>query len=121
MEGMHCYNPPVNCDSGGLTYPIYEYSHANGCSITGGYVYRGSQIPGLDGTYFFADYCSARIWSFQFDGTNIANLNERTAELAPGQGQSIRSISSFGVDGFGELYIVDLSDGAIFKIVPRST
>ncbi|HBC46297.1 MAG TPA: hypothetical protein DCZ43_04555 [candidate division Zixibacteria bacterium] len=119
MEGLHCYNPPANCDPGGLIYPIYEYSHDLGCSITGGYVYRGGILPTLAGTYFFADYCSARIWSFSFDGSNIVDFTERTTELAPGSGQSINNISSFGRDGYGEIYIIDYSDGEIYKIIPR--
>jgi len=118
MEGLHCYNPSVNCDPGGLTYPVTEYSHANGCSITGGYVYRGCRIPDLRGTYFYGDYCSGRIWSFRYDGAVLSDSAERTTELAPGNGMSIGNISSFGEDARGELYIIDYSDGEIYKIVP---
>lgn len=118
MEGEHCYNPSVNCDPGGLVYPITEYSHSVGCSITGGYVYRGCRIPDLRGTYFYADYCNGRIWSFRYDGAVLSDSTERTAELAPGGGLAIGSISSFGEDALGELYIIDYSDGEIYKIVP---
>lgn len=118
MEGLHCYNPPTDCDPGGLVLPITDYSHANGCSITGGYVYRGCHIPDLRGTYFYADYCSGRIWSFHYDGSIMTDSMERTAELAPGNGMSIDNISSFGEDIEGELYILDLADGEIYKIVP---
>jgi glucose/arabinose dehydrogenase len=118
MEGMHCYNPSVNCDTVGLTMPIYEYGHNIGCAITGGYLYRGGVMPNLDGTYFFADFCANRIWSFRYDGANISDFAERTSELAPGPGQSINSISSFGEDSFGELYVVDLNDGEIFRVIP---
>jgi glucose/arabinose dehydrogenase len=120
MEGNHCYNPPDNCDPGGLTYPIHEYSHGGTpfrCSVTGGYVYRGGSIPDLQGAYFFADYCSNQIWSFRYDGENVVGLTDRTSELAPGNGFSIDDISSFGEDAGGELYIVDLG-GEVFKIVP---
>jgi len=120
MEGNHCYNPSENCDPGGLTYPIHEYSHGGSpfrCSISGGYVYRGSAIPDIQGRYFFADYCSEQIWSFLYDGNNLTELTDRTAELAPGGGLSIDDISSFGEDAFGELYIVDIG-GEVFKIVP---
>lgn len=123
MEGDHCYNPPNNCDPGGLTYPIYEYSHSGSpykCSITGGYVYRGNVIPDLQGTYFFADYCSDQIWSFSYDGNNIAEFTDRTVELAPDSGYAINNISSFGEDGSGELYVVDLG-GEVFKIIPVPT
>ena len=120
-EGFACYNPPQNCDPGGLTDPIYVYDHSQGrCSITGGYVYRGNVIQELAGTYFFADYCSADIYSFIFDGGNITDFQDRTDELAPGNGQSISSISSFGEDVFGEIYICDLSGGEVFKIVPAN-
>lgn len=118
MEGDSCYNPPINCDPGGLTYPIYVYSHGGSpfrCSITGGYVYRGNAIPELQGTYFFADYCSGQIWSFRYDSTGISQFTDRTLELAPGNGMSINNISSFGEDGKSNLYMVDL-DGEIYRI-----
>jgi glucose/arabinose dehydrogenase len=120
MEGNYCYNPPINCDPGGLTYPIHEYSHGGNpfrCSVTGGYVYRGSDIADLYGTYFFADFCSDQVWSFRYDGSNLTSFTDRTAELNPGNGVSIDSISSFGEDGNGELYLVDLG-GEIFKLCP---
>jgi glucose/arabinose dehydrogenase len=118
MEGDHCYNPPTNCDPGGLTDPIHEYSHGgdpNRCAIVGGFVYRGEAIPDLQGTYFFADDCSGQIWSFRYDGDNLTEFTDRTAELDPGSGMSIDQISSFGEDAAGELYIVDL-DGEVYKI-----
>lgn len=100
------------------TFPIYEYSHSGGnCSVTGGYVYRGGAIPFLQGTYFFADFCSNQIWSFRYDGNNLTEFQNRTSELAPGGGLSITSISSFGEDASGELYITDLNGGEVFKIV----
>ena len=120
MEGSSCYNPSTNCDPGGLTYPIYEYSHSEGCSISGGYVYRGCAIPDLSGTYFFADYCSDRIWSFEYDGQNLTDFTERTVELDPQSGLSFQQIVSFGTDALGEMYIVDRS-GRIFKIVSADT
>jgi hypothetical protein len=124
MEGFHCYNTtncPVGtppCNDPGLTLPILEYDHSGGkCSVTGGYVYRGCAIPDLQGTYFYADYCSAQIWSFRYDGIMITGFQERTAELDPGGSLSIDTITSFGEDGDGEIYIVD-QGGEIFKIVP---
>jgi len=124
MEGAHCFSssncpdstPPCNDPS--LTIPIFEYGHSAGnCSVTGGYVYRGCSIPNLQGTYFFADYCTARIVSFRYDGNNITELRERTSELDPGGGLNLNLITSFGEDASGELYIVD-QGGEIFKIVP---
>lgn len=116
-EGMHDFNTQ-NC--GGLTLiePIHEYDHeGNRCSITGGEVYRGLAIPDLRGTYFFADFCSGQIWSFQFDGDVTGPIQERTAELAPAGGLHISFISSFGRDARGELYICDMKDGEVYKIV----
>jgi glucose/arabinose dehydrogenase len=121
MEATHCTGlTGCTCNDAGLTLPIYEYSHGGSpsrCSITGGYVYRGCAIPDLQGTYFFADYCSNQIWSFRFDGFAISEFTDRTAELAPNVG-TIASISSFGEDAYGELYVCDLSGGEVFKIVP---
>lgn len=117
MEGNHCFNPATNCDPGGLTRPITEYSHAFGCAVTGGFVYRGCQIPALRGTYFFADFCSGRIWSIRYDGTTLSDSTERTAQLDPPGTQVISQVSSFGEDARGELYILDYADGEVYKIV----
>ena len=126
MEGDHCYtdsdcnDPPILCNDPSLTDPIHEYSHATGCSVSGGFVYRGPLIPSLQGTYFFADFCSPTIWSFEYDGNSVNNFTDRTAELAPGGGLSIGSIAGFGEDGFGELYICDRDGGAsgeVYRIV----
>jgi len=117
MEGNHCYNPSVNCDPGGLIYPITEYSHSFGCSVTGGIVYRGCRIPDLRGTYFYSDWCNGRIWSFRYDGNNLTDSTEKTSELDPDGDLSIGNISSFGEDAQGELYILDFSDGEIYKLI----
>jgi glucose/arabinose dehydrogenase len=118
MEGNHSTGlTGLNSFQPNLTSPIYEYSHNGGsASVTGGYVYRGSAIPDLQGTYFFADYVTNHIWSFRYNGSIMAEFQDRTAELAPGGGLNIGSISSFGEDAAGELYIVDQVDGEIFRI-----
>jgi hypothetical protein len=87
--------------------------------VTGGYVYRGSAIPVLPGTYFFADFCSNQIYSFRYHGATLTEYQNRTTQLAPGGGLSIASISSFAEDGVGELYIIERSAtaGEVFKIV----
>ena len=100
--------------------PIYDYQHGSGplegnC-VTGGYVYRGSSIPALQGTYFFADFISGNIWSFRYDGQQISDFQNRLAELTPAEG-NFSLFSSFGEGGTGELYIVSHA-GDIFKIVP---
>ncbi len=120
MEGNNCTGlSGCTCLDAALTDPIHTYTHGGGrCSITGGYVYRGCFIEGLGGTYFFADHCSNNIWSFLFTGAANPAVTDRTADLAPGGGLSIASISSFGEDTAGELYICDLNGGEVFKIVP---
>jgi len=122
--GWRCYegDDPYNTSGCGpttdYTFPIYQYGHTLGrCAITGGYVYRGCAISDLNGTYFFGDYCTGEIWSLEYNGSVVSNFQDRTAELAP-TGTSIDQVSSFGEDAFGEIYIVDYSDGEIYKIVP---
>ncbi|PTQ81654.1 hypothetical protein C8R21_10830 [Nitrosospira multiformis] len=91
------------------TPPIFEYNHtADGASVIGGYVYRGSEIPGLAGTYFFADFVNDKVMSFRFTGSGITDLTDRTAELLSPTGIS-GSISSFGEDASGNLYLVSLN------------
>ena len=89
MEGQACYRPG-GCSTSGLTLPVLEYSHADGCSITGGYVYRGSAIPEIQGLYFYADYCDGWVRSFEYSGGTARNPRNWPA-LAPGG-----RISSFG-------------------------
>lgn len=88
-----------------------------GCSVTGGYVYRGKTIPELHGTYFFADYCSGHIWSFEFSGGRVRNVHDRTAQINLAGGEFTTYVSSFGQDAQGELYVVDYN-GGVYKIIP---
>ena len=105
-----------------ISLTIHEYSHALGFSITGGNVYRGCDIPTLDGTYFFGDYVFPRLWSFTYDGNAVQDFVSRYTELSPSSdGFTINQISSFGEDARGELYIVDQgsgSSGQVFRNVP---
>ncbi len=110
MEGAHCFNPQSNCDRSGLVLPISEYSHAEGCSVTGGYVYRGARYPALQGQYFFADYCIGTIWSLTRDATGKWSRTDRLAA-------DIR-ISSFGEDVNGELYVIDHS-GTVYRMTAK--
>lgn len=109
MEGTHCFSPSTNCDSTDLVLPITEYGHDVGCSVTGGYVYRGSNFPQMAGAYFYGDFCSGRIWALYRDGAG----EWRTTKLL----DSGLSISSFGEDEAGELYVTDLGDGRLFRLV----
>ena len=109
MEGLHCYPAGEACDPAGLILPVAEYDHSQGCSVTGGYVYRGQQFPSLDGTYLFGDYCSGRIWGLARDGQG----QWRMAEV----GRANVEPSSFGEDESGELYLADLQGVQLYKIV----
>jgi glucose/arabinose dehydrogenase len=109
MEGVACYSPSSGCPRSGLTLPVLDYDHSNGCSITGGYVYRGSAAPGLRGLYFYSDYCSGWVRSFRLQGTAAADQRDWPA-LRPG-GQ----VTSFGEDAQGELYIM-IQSGKVFRI-----
>ena len=130
MEASKCYNPEKNCDEKGLTLPIHEYpndanymvvlgggsqTNSDGCSVTGGYVYRGSKIKGLNGYYIFGDYCSGNIWTFKVINDKATSLTNRTKEINLGNGEFTTYISSFGEDADGELYIVEYN-GGIYKI-----
>ncbi|MFO0588034.1 MAG: PQQ-dependent sugar dehydrogenase [Polyangiaceae bacterium] len=115
MEGLHCFSPMNGCDQSGLTLPVTEYDHiSTGKSITGGYVYRGSKMPGLRGTYFYADYVTKKMWMFAWDGSSASvTPTDITADLMPPD-----AISSFGQDNFGEVYVVSLY-GQIYRIDPK--
>ncbi|MFN0134187.1 MAG: PQQ-dependent sugar dehydrogenase [Phycisphaerales bacterium] len=101
-----------------VTFPVFAYDHAVGCSVIGGYVYRGRSMPWLRGTYFFADYCTASVRSLRHDAGVVHDLVDHTAELAT-PGLAIDGIASFGEDAEGEVYICDLGGGEVYKIVPR--
>lgn len=113
-EGTVCYKPMQGCDMTGIELPAKEYDHnSGGCSVNGGYVYRGSKIPGLRGTYFYGDYCSKQIWTFVWKGGAAADGKEISGDL--GALQLLQAPSSFGQDADGELYVVDLA-GTVYRI-----
>ncbi len=110
LEATHCFLQG-SCDSSEYVLPVAEYDHIEGgCSVTGGYVYRGENYPEMSGNYLFGDYCSGRIWSLfrSSDGEWILN-DVLDSDLA---------ISSFGEDSSGELYVLDHNGGSIFRVVP---
>jgi glucose/arabinose dehydrogenase len=111
FEGTDCYQPSDGCGMVGWQEPTIKYSHEVGCSVTGGYVYRGNAIPELVGHYFYADWCNGLIRSFRYDGTAAVDENDWTTQLA-GAGQ----VASFGIDGDGEMLVVD-SNGKIYRVV----
>jgi glucose/arabinose dehydrogenase len=112
LEGRACYNPPTGCSSTGKTAPLAVYSHGFGCSVTGGYVYRGTKYPAMAGAYLFADYCSGRIWAVAANGAAIQSplLISDTAF----------SISSFGQSQNGTLYVANHRTGAIYQLIGLS-
>ncbi|MDB6146513.1 MAG: hypothetical protein JWO45_177 [Spartobacteria bacterium] len=116
-------NPPVGGDRplDGVD-PIFDYPRTTGGSIIGGYVYRGKQIPGLQGRYVFGDYVTHKIFALSYDGATVSNFQDITSQLFPTSSGnfSLGSPASFGEDANGELYICDIVNGALFKIVPVS-
>lgn len=106
MEGNSCTgNPGCSCPMIGAVPPVLEYDHSEGCAIIGGYVYRGTDIPALEGQYFYGDFCTSKVWSVPTMGGTLGTVVDRTTELSPPAG-SLGFVSSFGEDGRGELLIV---------------
>ena len=112
MEGKHCYpfDPSESCTTTGLVLPFVDYQHVNGaCSISGGYVYRGSKLTQITGHYFYADFCTGDVSSFAYP--NPARV-DWSPLIRPGG-----NVSSFGEDASGELYIMQLN-GPVYRIIP---
>ena len=109
MEGRHCYVPASGCNKTGKTLPIVEYTHTYGCSVTGGFVYRGSAYPMLRGGYFFGDFCSGRIWTISAGARSPATRTflYRSPNI---------TISSFGESESRELYVVDYG-GRVLRVI----
>ena len=110
-EGSHCFDPPAGCDPAGVTMPVTEYAHGDGCAIIGGVVYHGQAIPALRGAYLFSDNCSGTLWAID------AGLDAPQAPIV--LMETGRSISSFGVDDTGEVYLTDLG-GTLLRLTPAS-
>jgi glucose/arabinose dehydrogenase len=109
-EGFECHEPSSGCDRTGLTPPEYEYTHGVGCSVTGGFVYRGTRNPTMEGRYFFGDYCQGWVRSFFWNGDDATNtLQHPTLDVGT-------ELTSFGEDERGELYLTT-RDGRLLRIV----
>jgi len=108
MEGNHCYAQD-ECERTGLMLPVAEYSHDLGCSVTGGYVYRGTAVPPLRGVYLFADYCTGVMWGMGRDASGAWVMSEPI--------ETMLNISSFGEDAAGEVYVTDLN-GELYQVTP---
>ena len=103
LEGNYCFLSRTNCDSTGFEPPILEYNHSDGCSITGGIVYRGTEIPSLTGAYIYGDYCSGKIWGLRYAVESITDH----ALLV----DSDLRVSSFGEDLIGNVYVLSRTKG----------
>jgi glucose/arabinose dehydrogenase len=112
MEASDCFEPSSGCPRAGLTLPVLEYAHADGCSITGGFVYRGQAIPGLQGHYLYADYCEGWVRSFRYAEGQAAD--KRSYPLP-----DVGNISSFGEDSQRELYLIS-HRGTVHRIAPAT-
>ena len=108
MEGDHCFSPRSGCVDSGMVAPVAEYGRSDGCSITGGYVYRGNDIPSLFGAYVYADYCSGKIWGLRYNGQTVT---EQTLLV-----DSELLITSFAEDSQGNLYVLSRNEG-IYRLV----
>jgi glucose/arabinose dehydrogenase len=113
FEGTSCYepDPTTGCAPGNRAFPQLEYSHAEGCSVTGGFVYRGGDLPGLAGHYFYGDFCRGWIRSFRYENGTVTEPIDWTDQLG-----TVGGLASFGIDGQGEMYIVSLTTGEIYRL-----
>ena len=113
--------PPLSCststfDTSDALLPAFEYTHAQGCSITGGYVYRGAAIPSLDGVYLYSDFCTAFVGGIRYEGGEVVAADVLSDANGP-LGEQLEGPTSFGRDNAGEIYLLDRG-GRVFKFVP---
>ena len=109
LEGSACFSPSVNCDPAGTTLPALEYSHADGCSVIGGFVYRGKRIPELFGRYIYGDLCGGWVRSFRFVSDTVTERREWLT--------GVGAITSFGIDADGEVYVMTAA-GPVYRLDP---
>ena len=109
FEGNHIYagSTPL-LSAGRYVRPVVEYPHSQGCSVSGGYVYRGKLVPSAVGRYFYGDYCSGTIWSFKIANGRATSLRREVF--------NIKGLSGFGVDTNGELYLMSVDSGDVFRL-----
>ncbi|HMK92988.1 MAG TPA: PQQ-dependent sugar dehydrogenase [Thermoleophilia bacterium] len=111
FEGNHVYDSSTQLAGPGVyRAPIAEYSHSDGCAVDGGYVYRGTTLPPNVGRYFYGDNCSGNIWSLEVVGGKATAVRKEPFTV-PG-------LSSFAVDGSGELYLMSVSSGSLYRLSP---
>ena len=115
-EGTRCFAPSEGCDRAGLVPPVYEYGRADGCSVTGGYVYRGAAMPALRGWYLFSDYCAGGIRAIPAGPAAAGEAVRAVALWQDGPGEVV----SFAEDAAGELYVLSFRGQRIYRIVAAS-
>jgi glucose/arabinose dehydrogenase len=114
MEGRHCFNPTTNCNPGSLTFPILEYSHLLGCSVTGGFRYRGALLADHIGTYFFADYCTGRIWGATQDAQGEWTATQLLVTNV--------TVTTFGESSNGEIVLSHYgANGQLYRLMPGAS
>jgi len=120
-EGDACYGRNANCPLEGRTDPVYTAPARRPCnSITGGHVYRGRCLPDLVGRYIFGDYCHNSVLSFEIKKGAARSFEDLSRQLDP-KGNLLDGVSSFGVDGFGEIYVVSHRSGIVYRIAARAS
>lgn len=107
LEGQHCFSPRAGCDDSGTILPVIEYGSNNGCSVIGGYVYRGERIPSLNGTYIYGDFCSGEIHGLRFKDGEVTSHSFLV--------DSGLMITSFGEDRQSEIYVLS-QEGEIYRL-----
>jgi glucose/arabinose dehydrogenase len=116
MEGTSCFEPPSDCEEEGLTLPVLDYPNNGACSVTGGFVYRGTDVPELEGRYVFSDLCAGFLRSFRLEGGSAADVVEHDLEIDGEAADAIPgSVTSFGTDADGELHVLT-GGGTIYRV-----
>ena len=109
LEGNHVYDATTSLlTRGRYLAPVAEYPHSDGCSVSGGYVYRGKRVPSAFGRYFYGDYCSGTVWSLRISGGKATTVRREPF--------TVRGLSSFGEDAAGELYLMSVDSGTVYRL-----
>jgi glucose/arabinose dehydrogenase len=109
FEATHVYDASTGLLARGrYVAPVAEYPHSDGCSVSGGYVYRGKRVPAAVGRYFYGDYCSGTVWSLRIAGSKATSVRREPF--------SLRGLSSFGEDTAGELYVMSVDSGGVYRL-----
>ena len=121
MEGSLCYSPSTGCNKAGKKLPVLEYPNPSvGTAVIGGYVYRGSAIPWLRGTYFYSEFCGGQTWTLRWaDGAVTEGPTVITTDLIPNFPNDSLILTGYGQDNRGEMYLVDAGNGVGYRIDPE--